>query len=185
MEFQAGDIGSTKGKGLLGQLNQTAFVPQTDRFHFFIIWKRLWDGDYLILESVKKGLAIGRLSWYKGKDIEIYRVNCPIGLRRKAPFGLIDWGRSRYDYWLFVKIPIGAIAALAKILYNEHKVRKLKAEDLPYGTNSALICTEAVDVAYDSVGVNLIPEGVPPLPSAFKQALLDGRMELIYKGELK
>ncbi len=174
-KLEPGDIGATKSNNLLAWLQVALLKPETDRFHHFLIWKPFGD-EYLILESISKGLAVGKLGWYQGKDIKFYRVNCPEELRFATPDSLIDWGRSRYDYWLILKIFFGAVVAWARILWKEHKVRKLRAEDLPYGVNSALICTEAVDVAYDAVGVNLIPPGVVPIPSAFKAAELEGRL---------
>jgi len=179
MNLQPGDIGATKGKGFLGWINRKLFSPTTDRFHFLIIWKPWGQGDFLILESISKGLAVGLLSWYKGKDIEFYRVNCDEDLRFAAPDGLVEWGRARYDYLLFIKLIAGVVVACVKILWKEHKLRKLRAEDLPYGVNSSLICTEACDVAFDSCGVAVIPLGVIPIPSAFKTAELEGRMTRI------
>ena len=174
-KLEPGDIFATKGKGITGWASRNLLSPQTDRFHFGILWKYFGD-DFLILESISKGLAVGKLSWYQGADVEFYRVNCPEELRFAAPDSLIDWGRAKYDYWLIGKILFGAVAALARILWKEHRLRRVRAEELPYGVNSALICTEAVDVAYDSVGVNIIPAGVIPIPSAFRAAELEGRL---------
>ncbi|GAI60346.1 unnamed protein product [marine sediment metagenome] len=36
-----------------------------------------------------------------------------------------------------------------------------------------------MDIAYDAVGVNIIPIHVCPTPSAFKQAEFDGKIEEI------
>jgi len=174
--LEPGDIGAVKKTGILVWLSQRLLTPWTDRFHHFILWKRLGEDDFIILESIAKGLAIGKLSWYKDKDVKFYRVDCPEDLRHAAPDGLIDWGRSHYDYLLVAKILGGMLVAWAKILWKEHRIRKLRAEDLPYGTNDALICTEGPDVAYDSVAVNVIPLGVIPIHTTFKQAELDGRM---------
>lgn len=178
MNLKPGDIFAIKGSGVIGWLAIRLTQPRTDRFHFGIIWRRFND-DFLVLESISKGLALGKLSWYESKDIEFYRVKCAEDLRLDAPDGLIDWGRAWYDYFLIVKIFLGGLIAWLKILWKEHRLRKLRAEDIPYCRNSALICTEAVDVAYDSVGVNIIPEGIIPLPSAFKQAEIEGRLEKI------
>jgi len=175
-KLEPGDIFATRGRGITGWVSRKLMSPQTSRFHFGILWKHLGEDDFLILESISKGLAIGKLSWYEDQDVEFYRVECDEDLRHAAPDGLIDWGRSRYDCWLIVKILFGAVVAFARILWKEHKVRKPRAEDLPYGVNLALICTEAVDVAYDSVGVAIIPPGVIPIPSAFKAAQLEGRL---------
>ncbi len=178
MDIQPGDIFATRGKGITGWAVRRLLAPSTDRFHFGIVWRQMGD-DYIILESVSKGIAVGLLSWYDPKDVEVYRVDCPKYLRMQAPDQLVLWGRSKYDYLLILKIAFGSIFALLKIFIKEKKLRRVKAEDFRYGQNSELICTEAVDIAYDSVGVNLIPEGVLPLPNAFKAAEIEGKMKRV------
>ncbi len=173
IELLPGDIGATKGENVLGWLHRKLFAPETDRFHYFILWRWLGD-DWIILESLgSKGLAVGLLSFYQGEDVKFYRVDCPDELRHAASLVLIKYGRSRYDYLLILKIIAGALVAIARMIFVEKRLRKLKSEDLPYARSNALICTEAVDVAYLSVGVSLVGE-VVPLPSAFRQAELDG-----------
>jgi len=178
MKLEPGDIFATRGKGITGWAVRKLASPSTDRFHFGIIWKQMGQ-DYVILESISKGLTVGLLSWYDPKDIEIYRVDCLKYLRVQAPDYLVMWGRSRYDYLLILKIAFGGLLAFFKILIKEKKPRRLRAEDFPYGENSEPICTEAVDIAYDAVGVNLIPEGVLPMPNAFRQAEIDGKMKKV------
>lgn len=183
--LQPGDIFATKGTGIAGWAVRNLITPRTDRFHFGIIWNKWVGKDYLVLESLsKKGLSVGLLSWYKQEDLEFYRVGCPKELRVQAPGELINWGRSLYDYLLILKVALGFPVAVAKILIKERRLRKPKAEDFPYGVNSSLICTEAVDIAYDSVGVNLIPIGVLPFPNAFKQAEMDKKMEILTEKEV-
>ncbi len=178
MKLEPGDIFATKGKGITGWAVRNLLSPPTDRFHFGIIWRQMGD-DYIILESVSKGIAVGLLSWYDPKDVEIYRVDCPKHLRTQAPDYLVLYGRSRYDHLLILKIALGGLLTYLKAFFLEGKLERLRAEDFLYGQNSELICTEAVDIAYDSVGVNLIPEGVLPLPNAFRQAEIDGKMKKV------
>lgn len=176
MHLQPGDIFATKGNGPAGWAVRNLLSPNTNRFHFGILWRKGANGDFIIFESLSKGLTVGLLNFYDTTKLKFYRVNCPVGLRYNAPEGLLAWGRAKYDYWLVLKLALGAVLAFARVLIKERRVRRLRAEDLPYGVNSSLICTEAVDVAYDSVGVNVIPEGVVPIPNAFRQAEIEGRM---------
>jgi len=178
MKLEPGDIFATRGKGISGWAVRNLLSPPTDRFHFGIIWKQMGQ-DYVTLESVSKGLAVGLLSWYDPAGLEFYRVDCLKYLRTSAPDHLVIWGRSRYDHLLILKIMFGGLLTFFKVLVKERKPRRLRAEDFHYGQNSELICTEAVDIAYDAVGVNIIPEGVLPLPNAFRQAELDGRMKRV------
>ncbi len=173
-ELKSGDIFATKGTGLIGWLHKKLFAPSTSRFHFGLLWHKV-NNDWIILESINKGIAVGRLSFYMGKNIRFYRANCPYGTRRKTGIALTKYGRSRYDYWLIVKIVVGCGVALVRNLL-KGKIRKLKAEDLPYASDSSLICTEAVDIAYLAVGYPITNPSNVPLPSAFEQARLDGRI---------
>ncbi len=178
MDLQRGDIFASRGKGITGWAVRNLISPSTDRFHFGIIWRQMGE-DYIVLESVSKGIAVGLLSWYDPADLELYRVDCPKYLRVQAPDCLVQYGRSRYDYMLILKIAFGGLLAFFKVLIKEKRARRMQAEDFPYGQNSELICTEAVDIAYDAVGVNIIPEGVVPIPNAFRQAEVDGKINRI------
>jgi len=169
IELQTGDIFATRGSGLLGWLSRSLMEPVTGRYHFGIILQK-WRDDYLILESISKGLSVGRLSFYEGADIKFYRVSCPQGLRKAAPFELTRWGRSLYDYLLIAKL---VVQGLWLLLWHG---RRIRPEELTWSQDNALLCSEAVDIAYDAVGVNIIPLHVCPTPSAFKQAELDGRI---------
>ncbi len=180
MDLQQGDIFANKGSGIAGWAIRNLITPRTNRFHFGIIWGKWLHDDYIILESIsKKGMSVGLLSWQKDYDPEFYRVDCPKDLRTLAPGELINWGRAKYDHLLIAKLLLGSIRAFFKILVTERKIRRLRAEDFHYGTDSSLICTEAVDIAYDSVGVNIIPIGIIPIPNSFKQAEIEGRMSKI------
>jgi len=177
MKLEAGDIGEVKGVGTLPKLNAKLTEPHTDRFHFFLIWRKVGD-DWIILESIGKGIAVGRLSFYAGQDVKFYRVNCPAYYRHRAPLELTKWGRSKYDYPLILSIIIQGLWTIFKNFIKCEGIHPIKAEDISWKHNSALVCTEAVDIAYLSVGVSLTG-GTVPLPSAFKQAELDGVMEEI------
>ncbi|GAI89440.1 unnamed protein product, partial [marine sediment metagenome] len=114
------DIGATRGSGLLLWFSQHLIEPKTDRIHFFVIGDYLpWDNDYVILESIGKGIAVGRLSYYRPEGVEIYRVvlsetpeqrlgNRKVEeiheLRKRAAAELTRVGRARYDYLLFAKL---------------------------------------------------------------------------------
>lgn len=175
MKLKSGDIFAVKGAGTLAKLASKLTEPYTDRFHFGLVWRRTGN-DYLILESIGKGVAVGRLSFYAGQDVKIYRVDCPASLRRLAPAALTKYGRSKYDYLLLYKIVIQGFWTIFKNLCKGEGIHPIRAEDLTWSHNNAFVCTEAVDIAYLSVGVSLTG-GVCPTPSAFKQAELDGLME--------
>jgi len=185
------DIGATRGSGPLLWFSQHLLEPKTDRIHFFVIGEYLsWDDDYVILESIGKGIAVGRLSFYRPEDVEVYRVvlgQTPeqrlgkLGteefyeVRKRAAAELTRVGRARYDYILYAQLVLGAITLLFR-----GNLPPWKPEQIPYGRNKAYICTEAVRYGWRAVGHPIFPDDVAPTPSAFKQALQEGRIRKIF-----
>ena len=181
------DIGAIRGSGPLRWFSQHLIEPKTDRIHFFIIGDYLpWDNDYVILESIGKGIAVGRLSFYKPEDVEIYRVvlgqtpNQRLGklrteLHKMAAAELTRVGRARYDYILIAQIALGAISLLLR-----GKLPPWRPEQFPYGRDQKYICTEAANFCWRAVGHPIIPPGVVPLPAGFAQALQEGMIRKIF-----
>lgn len=179
------DIGATRGRGPLLWLSQHLIEPKTDRIHFFIIGDYLpWDNDYVILESIGKGIAVGRLSFYKPEDVEIYRVvlgrDQRLGvlrpeLRKRAAAELTRVGRARYDYILIAQIAFGALTLLLR-----GKLPPWRPDQFPYGRDQKYVCTEAANFCWRAVGHPIIPPGVVPLPAGFAQALQEGMIRKIF-----
>ncbi len=159
------------------KMGNALMSPETDRGHYFLVWDYVpEEHDYIILESIGKGIAVSRMDKYRGKKVEFFSVDCPLDLKANAPIELTKWGESHYDWFLLIQLVIGGIQAFLKNLIKERKIRKVRAEELPYGVNKSLICTEAIQTAYLAVGVPLIDPNIVPTPSAFKQAELDGML---------
>lgn len=176
-----GDIGATRGKGIGLWACQHLITPATDRFHFFIIGDYLsWDDDYVILESIGKGISVGRLSFYHPEDLEIYRVNLvqprdEIQIRKRAAAELTRVGRASYDWILIAEITLGALTLLLR-----GKLPPWEPGQFPYGRDRRFVCTEAANEAWRGVSKPIIPAGVAPLPAGFKQALNAGKLQKIF-----
>ncbi len=178
MDLQPGDIFALRGKGLAGWAARNLIFPGTDRFHFGIVWRK-HGNDYIILESIfPKGVSVGLLSQYNTNELEFYRVNCSEELRRRAPLGLIRHGRSLYDVFLILKLVTGFVVAQLR-LWGMGKFRKVQPEDIPYVRDSSFVCTEAVQAAYLSVGVSIVPKGIVPMPNSYMKAVMRKKMSKI------
>jgi len=173
-----GDIAATRGSGLQLWLNQKCVTPKTDRLHFFVMGDYLpWDDDYVILESISKGITVGRLSFYRPEDLEIYRVNIENWkeLGKKAAAELTKHGRAHYDHLLVAKLALGVLLLLLR-----GKKPPWEPMQFPYGRDAKFICSEAAAEAWRGIGHPVIPKGVVPLASTFVQALQEGRIRKIF-----
>jgi len=179
-----GDIFGARGEGLLRWLCGHFLTPRTDRVHFGVIGDYLpWDDDYVILESIGKGIAVGRLSFYDPEDIEVYRVALNVDpdeemlLRAQAAAELSRVGRARYDYILYAQLALGVLA----LLFSGH-LPPWKSEQFPYGRNKRYVCTEAAVEAWRGVGVSIVSPRTVPTPASIKEAELSGKLYKIYPG---
>lgn len=190
-ELLPGDIAAVKGSGVFAWLSNKLLKPHTDRFHFFIICQAVqWDNDYLILESIGKGIAIGRLSFYNDYDLEIYRVKLDEmpesrwGKQKKTDYNLLRLkactelariGRARYDYLLYAQLLLGALRLMLSFKFPPYDPAQL-----PYGRNKDYVCTEAANYGWRKVGHPIIEENTVPVPAGFRKALDQGKLEKIY-----
>uniref|UniRef100_A0A6M3L9K8 Uncharacterized protein n=1 Tax=viral metagenome TaxID=1070528 RepID=A0A6M3L9K8_9ZZZZ len=135
------------------------------------------DDDYVILESINKGIALGRLSMYQPEDMEIYKVNVDDweALGKKATLALTRYGRCSYDFMLIIRLLI-----YAPIMLIKHGLPPWHPEELPYRRDNHFICTEAANRGWADIGYPFIPEGVIPMPASFKLALKRGRLLRVY-----
>jgi len=173
-----GDIGAIRGRGLGLWACQNLIKPKTDRFHFFLVGGSIpWDNDYVILESIGKGIAVGRLSFYKWQDVEIYRVVHEDWeeLGERAAAALTLHGRARYDYILILEIALGALSLLLR-----GKLPPWEPKQFPYGRDKAFICTEAARLGWLTIGHPILMGGVVPVPATYMLALQEGRIKRIF-----
>jgi hypothetical protein len=183
--LQAGDIFATKGTGFFGWLARNLMSPETDRFHFGVVKQKIHyedpiDGettdDWEIIESIGKGVAIGRLSFYDGVDIKFYRINCSAEKRELMPVMLTALGRAKYDYLLFIKIALEGFWLIFKHLFTEGRFRRIRYDEIRWAQDAEFVCTELVDKGSDLIDESLVAEEITSTPSAIIQAEIEGRM---------
>ena len=183
LDLLTGDIVAVKGRGILAWFSRNVFIPNTDRFHFFLVDRYIGEeNDYCILESISsKGVTVGRLSWYKLEDLEIYRLNDPDAetIGRKAVDALTMYGRARYDYLLLIRLCLSALRLIITLKFPPWKISQL-----PYVRNSSFLCVEAIDEAFRAANITLFPDNTFPGPAAFKQVLEEGKLLMVNKGTL-
>ena len=192
--YQHGDIGGVPSYSLLGKLNKAIFWPHTQLYHFFVIADYIpEENDYVILESTGKGISVGRLSWYNGKEYRIFRPSgdevAKLGVR--ACRALTQFGQAKYDYRLYVKMIFGCMAVWLEHIWYKMTVKDygfywdIRPAELPYARDSKFICTEAANEAWRLVGHPIIPNGVIKLPSGFIEALyLRNLVEILSDGSI-
>ncbi len=178
------DIAGVKSKGPMGYLAQKLTKPYSGLFHHFIIGDYIIeDDDYVILESINKGVTVGRLSFYDPEEVVILRRVLPFQeqnmvIRRRASVALTELGRCGYDWLLAFHL----MAAIPVLLLHGKKPPYESAQ-LPYGKNNSYVCTEAVAYAWRQAMFPIVPPGVVPLPASIVKAYHDGKLEVIYEGK--
>ena len=197
-KLRPGDIGAIVESGLVARLASKLVLPATEFFHFILIGDYIpHENDFVILESIPShGVAVGRLSWYLGKTINIYRpsrekvlladilpngrTGChltPEELGRRATWQATAHGRSGYDYVLCALI---AYRVLSRCLRNWTKGRGFTVHftEIPHTRDGRLWCTELVDEAYDGL-YPVLDRDYEALPSNFVHQYLDGYLDYV------
>ncbi|MFC1910463.1 hypothetical protein ACFLXC_04145 [Chloroflexota bacterium] len=175
--LKPGDISGVRGKGIMPRLARRLFRPNTDLYHWFIIDYYIPDeGDYVIYESVAKGVTVGRLSFYQPEDLVIYRRrDVTPEQAKKAAAAVTRLGRARYDYCLYIK----TFADVMRLVFSG-KLPPWRAGDLRYSANSRYVCTEAAVWGWQQVGYPIVPPDVLPMGSSFLEAAEGGIIEQVY-----
>lgn len=155
--------------------------PYVHAFHHLLVGPSVpEDEDWIILESIGSGVRVGRLSWYRGQQIIVYRmpykkitdiINANLIFDRATLYG-----RRGYDYLGLLQLAIWGIPKWIKGGF-----KPIPFDEIPSDHNSALICTELVVEAYEKV-YRLVLEGVAATPAAIKAAQLSGLLEVVYEG---
>jgi len=181
--YQPGDIVGVVGKGIIPWLSYHAIVPQTDLFHFLLIGGHAdVIDDYNILESIGKGTAFGRLSWYKDRQYIVFRVNHEDGERmgNLAVKLASKFGRHKYDWKLYLKIFAWALGYWTKEIFTGHiPPRPVRPTQIPYKTDQDFICIELVFETWKQVGFPIRKLGHAPVPAEVILARERGDLEAI------
>ncbi len=180
--YQPGDIVGVVGKGILPWVSYHAIVPQTNLFHFLLIGDRTGPEDYEILESIGKGVAVGRLSFYKNREYVVFRVNREDSERigTAAFMAASVFGRRKYDWKLYVRIFAWALGYWLKEIATLHiPPRLVYPTMIPYKTDQDFVCVELVFEAWKQVGVRIREHGHAPVPAEIIMARDRGDLEAI------
>ena len=173
--FRVGDI-----VGCPADLRQKALAklitPYSDRWHFLIIAGKCFNGDWVIYESLAKGVSPGRMSFYRDTHIKVYRVPDPDAACRAAEEAS-NLGRLGYDYILYIWMLWQAMgywlhAGLKPVPYQVFK----------QDADRNVICTELIAECYQNAGYPIVPRDTIPTPAAIEQAYLEKRIELVFTG---
>ncbi len=178
--YKSGDIVGVKG-GFLAVLASHIFAPATQLYHFLVIRSRLEEeDDYEIIEMTQHTCTIGRLSWYDNKSYIVFELADPraLELGKKAAKYASKFGRRKYDYGVFFKLPLDLLWCWMKQLATEHHIRRIQSDELKFAANSAFVCTELARAIWLEVGIDpLLAEDVA-LPAAFVKAFQEKRLNI-------
>jgi hypothetical protein len=183
VKYVPGDGVGVEGSGPIGWLSETQITPHTKLFHFLVIGRYIpEDDDYEIFESIGKGTAIGRLSWYAGSKYMVFRINDAnyMALGEMAIERASVFGRRHYDYALYVKLFAWALGYWKKELATGHwPPRPVRPEQIPYKTDRDFICIELYFAIWNLVGRRIRAHGHAPVPGEVIDAVNRGRLVVI------
>ena len=161
--FECGDIVLIHEKGLVARLIQ--ILQHSHWNHVLLIDELLpWFSDYGIFESIgSKGVSCGLLSFYRGKEISVYRYKMITPEQQsKIKFSAIQFGRYRYDTFLpFRVIKLLGMRRAFKLLF---KMLLNQSVDIPHCLDSYIVCSELVQEAYRKVDIELCNDNYLLLP---------------------
>lgn len=183
VRYYPGDGVGVVGGGPIGTISEKAIVPHTNLYHFFVIGDYIEeDDDYVILESIGKGTAVGRLSWYATKRYTVFRMNDPdfVRLGKLATERASEYGRRRYDYALYLKLFTWALGYWSKELATGHwPPRPVTPDMIPYKTDRDFICIELYFAIWNLVGRRIRAHGHAPVPAEVILAVKRGTLAVI------
>lgn len=183
VRYYPGDGVGVQGGPPLGTISEKAIVPHTDLYHFFVIGDYIEsEDDYVILESIGKGTAVGRLSWYAGKRYTVFRMNDPdfVRLGKLATELASRYGRRHYDYGLYMKLFTWAAGYWAKEILTGHiPPRPVTTDMIPYKTDRDFICIELYFEVWKLVGRRIRLHGCAPVPAEVINAVNRGVLAVI------
>lgn len=181
--YRAGDGVGVVGSGPLDWLSENAITPKTKLFHFFVLGDYIEeDDDYVILESIGKGTAVGRLSWYSTKQYTVFRMNDPdyVALGKLAAERASIFGRRHYDYALYLKLFTWAAGYWLKEIATGHiPPRPARPDMIPYKTDRDFICIELYFAIWNLVGRRIRAHGHAPVPAEVILAVKRGTLAVI------
>ena len=177
-----GDLMGIYGGPIAKYLTSKIFTPSTILFHFLITGDHIpKENDYEILESINSGVRTGRISWYYNDLYVIFRKVDVSIIDREDSFRMASqFGRWGYDFLAYPLIFWDSMKALTKMIFKEHKLRKLNQSDIPDHENHAFICTEFVNACWNQVGKPIIPIQYTPIPCGYIEALEKGILKLVW-----
>jgi hypothetical protein len=180
--YPVGSIIHFFGQNPLSFLASKVFTPKTNLFHAAIIGHYIKDEeDYEIIESLGRGITLGRLSFYNNTKYLVYwpsKVNTAIGddlwiLSSK-------FGRTKYDFLFYLEVAISVLKISIRNLIKFHKLKAISPQELKTGTNKDFICTRFTREFWNQYQKNILfPEEWSPIPSAYILAVQKNYLTLI------
>jgi hypothetical protein len=182
MSYPVGSIIHFYSSNPFSFLASIIFCPKTKLYHAAIIGHYIKEeDDYEIIESLGRGITLGRLSFYNKRKYVVYwpsRVNTAIG--DELWILASKFGRIRYDFLFYPEVLWSILKISIKNIICYHKLNEISPEELKTSTNKEFICTRFTREFWDQHQKNILfPESWSPIPSAYVLAVQKGYLTLI------
>lgn len=193
MPIMVGDIVGIRESGIYDLATRVVNIcctPSNELFHYGIITQYIKDlDDWLIAESIVTGVRFQLIKqWYTRRKslVRVFRVNnVSPDKRLEAASRVYRYANTKYDYPLIFNLIRSGVPYWFKKIVKEHKLCRIRAEDLPWEPDRRFVCTELATRPYADLGIYIVPKGVVPIPSSLREAEIRGRLKLVYEFDPK
>jgi len=181
--FWTGDIGVVIQDDIVARLQEKLITPTTRMFHMFLLVQYIPDErDWVIYESTPMaGVSIGRLSWYSGMHIMVFRpikhlssIQTEFDMQwgQHAVMNSTKDGRKHYNFIIYIKI------AYRLFNYCGRHIKPAPYTIFPNDSNHTVVCTMFGNDAWKDI-CPIFDERYLPIPANFKQQWDEDKVALI------
>ncbi len=141
------------------------------------------NGDYGIIESIAKGIALGFLSFYKNCEILVLRYrDITTTQQQQLRHAARHFGRCHYDFWLPFRVIkkvgfIGTIRLVIKLWNKQYPI------PIPHDSESYLVCSELVQEVYSAVGLPLTSNNFTLTPDEIETC--EDKLVKMWRGQIE
>jgi len=173
-----------KKTSTLAILANKIFTPHTHLYHAAIIGHYIpEEDDYEIMESIGRGISLGRLSFYnKNEYVVYYPSNINLSVGEELWIKASKYGRIGYDYKFYPILLLNIINIEFNNLKKYHKFKAISPTELNIHPDHEMVCTRFAKVFWNQYNKSTpYPYRWCSIPASYPLAVTKGHLTIIGK----